>query len=113
MPCDTRLKRGQTIKQRADEVRKATAKIEQLLATGAVKAVVGPKGAFALQGLSEEIRDGITDACAYRRIMAGQSMTAKLAIMKAEQLAGTSISRATVASGMHSHDGGKTWHSGH
>ena len=113
MPCDTRLKPRQTIQERATEVRKAVERIAEQLTSGKVRAVVGPKGAFALQGLSETDRDGITDACAYRRIMATGSASAKLAIQRAELLAGTAVSRQTVAVGVHSHDGGKTWHHGH
>ena len=56
-------------------------------------------------------RDGITDNCAYRRIMGPTGSTAdKLAIQKAEQLAGRTVNKVAVGQGVHSHDGGKTWH---
>ena len=113
MPCDTRLKPRQTISQRADEIRKAIAKINTGLQSGAIKAKVGPTGGIAFIGLSEADRDGITDACMYRRIMATGSMAAKQAIQRAEMAAGRQVDRLAVAHGHHSHDGGHTWHHGH
>lgn len=110
MPCDTKLKAGQTIQQRATEVRTAVGKLAQALASGKVKAVVGPQGAIAFTGLATEERDGVTDACAYRRILASGSSLAIAAIQRAEQLAGRTVNRQVVGHGTHSHDGGKTWH---
>lgn len=109
MPCDTRLKPRQTIQQRATEVRQAMEKLAQGLATGRVKVVVGPQGAIAFQGFDQE-RDGITDACAYRRIMATGSAMARMAIAKAEQMSGRAVNRQVIGQGAHSHDGGRTWH---
>lgn len=110
MPCDTRLKRGQTISQRADEVRKAVQKIGERLVAGQVRVKIGPQGAIAFEGIPEAERDGITDNCAYRRLMATGSALAKQKIAAAEQLAGRSVNKQAVAQGHHSHDGGKTWH---
>lgn len=121
MPCDTRLKtyadgRKQTLTQRVAEVRNVIARVNALLAAGKAKAVIaksGPeRGAITFQGI-DDIRDGVTDACVYRWIMKTGSAQAKLAIARAEQMAGTSVNRATVAQGHHSHDGGHTWHHGH
>lgn len=109
MPCDTRLKPKQTIQQRAEEVRRAVARINQGLVTGRIKAVVGPQGAVAFVGLRDEERDGVTDACAYRRIMATGTSLAKAAIARAEALSGRSVNRQVVGQGVHSHDGGLTW----
>lgn len=113
MPCDTRLKPKQTIQQRAAEVRAAVARAVKLMAMGKVKAVVGQSGAVVFAGLSETDRDGVTDACMYRRMMAGASPLAKAAIARAETLAGRKVDSQAVAHGVHSHDGGKTWHEGH
>lgn len=110
MPCDTRLKTGQTISQRKAEVLKAVERLQQALVSGRVKAKVGPQGAIAFDGLTEAERDGVTDACAYRRIMVTGSALAKAAIARAEQLAGRSVDRQVVGQGAHSHDGGRTWH---
>ena len=114
MPCDTRMKRGQTISQRKDEVRRATEKFVAGLKSGKVKAVVDRKtGAVAFSGITDDERDGVTDACAYRRVMVSGSQMAIQAILRAEQLAGRSVNQQAVASGVHSHDGGLTWHNGH
>jgi hypothetical protein len=113
MPCDTKLKPKQTIQQRATEIREVVARLSAGLASGKVKAVVGPQGAVAFSGLAETERDGVTDACAYRRLMATGSALAKQAIARAEQIAGRTIDRQAVAHGHHSHDGGRSWHAGH
>jgi hypothetical protein len=110
MPCDTRLKPKQTLQQRAEEVRRAITRLSGALADGRVKVRVGPQGAIAFEGWSETKRDGVSDACAYRRLMVSGSILAKAAIARAEQLAGRSVDRRVVAHGVHSHDGGHTWH---
>lgn len=114
MPCDTRLKPKQTIQERAKEVREATQRLAAAIAAGRVKVVVDKAtGAVAFQNWDTTSRDGITDACAYRRLMATGDAMAKLHIAKAEQLAGRMVNKQAIAQGVHSHDGGKTWHSGH
>lgn len=114
MPCDTKLKPRQTISQRKDEVRRATERFIAGLKSGRVKAVVDKKtGAVAFAGLTEDERDGVTDACAYRRVLVSGSQLAIQAIARAEQLAGRAVDKRTVAQGYHSHDGGQTWHNGH
>lgn len=113
MTCDTRLKPRQTIQERAAEVRAAAERFARGLTTGKVRVVVDKKsGAVAFSGLTEEERDGITDACAYRRLMATGSAAAKAAIAKAEALAGRAVSREALAAGIHTHDG-VHWHHGH
>jgi hypothetical protein len=111
MPCDTRLKPKQTISERAAEVREATARLAVAIAAGRVRVKIGPQGAIAFENWDTQSRDGITDACAYRRIMATGSAMARMAIAKAEQLAGRGVNKQAVAHGHHSHDGGATWHS--
>jgi hypothetical protein len=108
MPCDT-PRRQQTIGERALEVRAAIAALDRALLRRQVRVVVGPQGAIAFTGWGAQERNGVTDACAYRRIMATGSTLAKLEIMKAEQLAGRSVDRSVVNAGTHSHDGGQTW----
>ena len=110
MPCDTRLKRGQTIQMRAKEVRTVVEVVGKLLAAGRVKPKVGAKGGIAFEGLTDADRDGVTDNCMYRRLMSTGSVQAKLAIERAELLAGRKVDRQAVAQGMHSHDGGISWH---
>lgn len=110
MPCDTRLKPRQTIQERAKEVREVVSFLDELIRKGKVAVKVGPQGAVAFNGMTDSEKDGVTDACAYRRLMVSGSATAKAAIARAEQLAGRSIDRRAVAIGAHSHDGGVTWH---
>lgn len=114
MPCDTRpTKPRQTIQERVTEVRRAVAKLDELLRRRRVQVRVSPQGAVAFSGWTDQERDGITDACAYRRIMATGSALAKAEVARAEALAGRAVDRKVLAAGVHSHDGGKTWHRGH
>ena len=110
MPCDTMRRANQTVQERATEVRKAVAAIDKMVAAKKVQVKVGPQGAVTFIGIPDEDRAGVTDACAYRRIMATGSTAAKMAIARAEQLAGRAVDRKVVAQGIHSHDGGATWH---
>src|SRR5271165_3279289 len=110
MPCESMKKPGQTLQQRAAEVRAMVERLSAALASGRARAVVGPRGQVAFTGLSDRERDGVTDACAYRRLMVSGGALARAAVARAEQLAGRSIDRKTVAQGTHSHDGGHTWH---
>ena len=111
MSCDTRLKPRQTIQERAKEVREAVERLATAIATGRVKIVIDKRtGAIAFDGWDAISRDGITDGCAYRRIMATGSAMSKMLIAKAEQMAGRTVNKEAVAHGHHSHDGGKTWH---
>ena len=110
MPCNTKLKPNQTLQQRATEVRKAAERIDKMLASRKIKVLVGPQGAIAFAGLSDDERDGMTDACIYRMLTRSGSAAAKMAIQRAEQLAGRAVDRKVVAHGVHSHDGGNSWH---
>lgn len=110
MPCATRLKKGQTIAQRAAELRKRGEQIDKMLGAGRVGVKIGPQGAVVFTGIPEDVRDGMTDACVYRAIMARGSHAAKMAIAKAERLAGRAVDRKVVSQGVHSHDGGQSWH---
>lgn len=114
MPCDTQLKPKQTIQQRASEVRQVVYDVNSLIATGKIKPVVDRlTGAIAFEGISDAIRDGVTDACMYRRLMVSGSSLTKAAIARAEQIAGRTVDKRAIAAGVHSHDGGKSWHHGH
>ena len=110
MPCDTSFLPNQTISQRKDEITRAVGRLSTLLAAGTVKAKVGPKGSIAFDGWTNEDRSRVTDACAYRRVMATGSALAKAQIAKAEAMAGRTVDRQVVGHGVHSHDGGQTWH---
>jgi len=111
MACDTQLQPRQTIQGRAAEVRAAVAALARGLASGAIKARVGAQGAIAFEGWQE--RDGVTDACAYRRLLVSGGPLALAALARAEQMAGRAVNRQVIAAGVHSHDGGRSWHHGH
>ena len=121
MSCDTRLKRNyrnqnrlQTISERAAEVRQVAIDVNSLIAAGKVKPVVDKRtGAIAFQGLDDNIRDGATDACIYRRIMVTGSSLTKAKLAQAEAIAGRTVNKQALAAGVHSHDGGGSWHDGH
>lgn len=110
MACETRLKPRQTIQQRADEVRRSVSKLDALLKKRRVKPKVGPQGAITFDGWSDADKDGVTDACAYRQIMKHGSSLAKAEVAKAEMVAGRQVDKKVIGQGVHSHDGGETWH---
>jgi hypothetical protein len=110
MPCDTIREENQTISQRASEVRKAVDTIAKGVATGRIKVKVGPQGAIVFDGIRPDERNGVTDACAYRRLLASGAASALAKIAEAERLAGRQVDRRIVGQGVHSHDGGATWH---
>ena len=110
MPCEGMRKKNQTLQQRATEVRAAVSRLDRLLLTRKVRPIIGPQGAVAFAGAGwEEARAGVTDACAYRRIMSTGSALARAELARAEQVAGRGVDRKVVAAGVHSHDGGETW----
>jgi len=110
MPCDKKLRQGQTLSQRKTEIREAVARLSKLIVSGQVKPIVGPQGAVAFQGWSDEDRSSVTDACAFRMLMISGSAIAKAAVARAEQAAGRSVDRRVVAQGVHSHNNGLSWH---
>ena len=107
MPCDTILKERQTQAQRAREIKEALARLEQQLQSGKTQVKIGPTGAIAFVGWND--RDSVTDVCAYRTLTMQNSWALKQAVARAEALSGKKVNPMSVASGMHSHDGGHTW----
>jgi len=86
--------------------RKALQRLQQALAMGTVQVVVARgTGAIALKGWTDNA--GVSDVCAYRALSNTPEM--RRAVARAETLAQTRVNPVTVASGLHSHDGGQTW----
>lgn len=110
MPCDSQLQPKQTIQMRAEEVRASVRNLDALLKKRRVRPVVGPQGAITFTGWADADRARVTDACAYRRLMSTGSSLAKAEIARAEAMAGRAVDRKVVAQGIHSHDGGSSWH---
>jgi hypothetical protein len=103
MPCDTSYLPNQTLSQRKDEVTRAIGRLNTLLASGQVKAKVTPAGTVSFEGWTTEDRSRVTDACAYRRILATGSSLAKAQLAKAEALSGRTINKQMIAQGGHYH----------
>jgi hypothetical protein len=85
MPCDTVLEQNQTIEQRQRETKEALDRLERYLKNGTVQVKVGPQGAIVFQGWRD--RSGVS----------------------AQAMSGKRVNPKAVASGTHSHDGGRTW----
>lgn len=113
MPCDTRLAANQTISQRKEEVYSTVVNTQRLILAGVVKVKISKEGAIAFDGLTDADRNRVTDACIYRRLMSIGNNLVKAKIAQAEAMAGKTVNRQVIGQGMHSHDGGRTWHNGH
>lgn len=111
MPCDTNLRENQTLQDRMSEVERALKRLETSLQSGRVKVNIGQNGAVAFAGWQD--RDDVTDVCAYRTLAAQNSWALRQAVAKAEAMSGRKVNANAVAAGVHSHDGGGTWHKGH
>ena len=110
MPCDTTQTLTEYQRAAQDE---ALRDLERALGLGTVRVQVGAQGAVAFEGWREEDRAGLYDLCAYRKLSATNSPELRQAVMRAEALAGNKVNEQTIAAGVHSHDGGKTWNAGH
>ena len=114
MPCDTRRLDSLTPEQRFKQIRDSVSKLGTLLQSGKVSVKVDrATGAVAFINWSKEDRADISDVCAVRRLLAKNDVAFKAALAKAEAVAGRKLAVAAVGAGIHSHDGGKTWHGGH
>lgn len=113
MVCEYIRLQTQTAEERAAEIRETLKRLEGLLADGVVRVVVGPQGELAFAGWTKEQRAGVSDVCAYRKLTAKGSFQLRLAVQRAEQAAGRKVSQTAINAGVHSHDGGQTFHPGH
>ena len=64
-------------------------------------------------GWQQEDRSGLSDLCAYRKLLASNSPELRRAVARAEVVAGRKIDPRMVSAGVHSHDDGKSFHPGH
>jgi hypothetical protein len=104
MPCLTQPSLTQT--QRSAQ-REALARLQRAIAAGSVTAVIGRAGGVAFAGWADADRAGVSDLCAYRAL--SNTPELRRAIARAEVIAGHKLDARTVAAGVHSHDGGRTW----
>jgi len=100
-----------TVRLTAEQTTKratALTRLETMLAAGTATVVIGATGAIAFKGWqSSDV--GMVDACVYRRLLASNSPGLRRAIARAEAVSGRKVNPQAIASGTHSHDGGKTW----
>ena len=111
MPCDQwRAAPAQTLSARKTQITEIMARVTVLLAKRQIKPVVDRKtGAITFDGIPSVLRQGVSDACIYRRLLAGKNPVAAAEIRRAEAAAGRPVSSKAVAEGIHSHDGGQSW----
>lgn len=110
MPCDTRPNMDEA---QIEEQRRAQERLRALLAAGVVTVTIGRNGALAFKGWQESERGGLSDLCAYRKLAAANAPELRRAIARAEAVSGLKLDQRALAAGVHSHDGGSTWHGGH
>ena len=113
MPCDSRLPAGKTLEERNREIAAALRVLEAKLQAGTVRVSIGANGAMAFQGWGAQDRNEVSDVCAYRALSAGNSWALRQAVQRAEAMSGRKLNPLSLSAGVHSHDGGKTWHPGH
>lgn len=109
MPCDTIREPEETPEDRKRTIMETVARLEAGLSSGQVKVKVGPSGGVAFAGWPQSTRNGVTDLCAFRRLQSMNSAPLRMALARAEALAGRKADPRAIASGLHSHDGGSTW----
>lgn len=107
MPCDSKPLTPTAIENQ----RAALNRLETGLALGSVQVIIGATGSIAFKGWND--REDLADLCAYRRLSAANSPALRKALARAEAMAGRKVDQRQVAAGVHSHDGGRTFHNGH
>jgi hypothetical protein len=107
MACDTTVRQGQTLAQRASEVEAALRKLRADLLTGRVQIKIAPNGAIAFVGWAD--RADLTDACTFRVLSFQNAPELRTAVARAEAMQGRKVNPRAVQAGHHSHDGGRSW----
>ncbi len=113
MSCDSNLPVGVTLEQRNRQITAALARLEASLTQGRTRATIGTNGAISFAGWDGEARSGVSDLCAYRALSAANSWALRQAVVRAEAQSGRKLNPLAIGAGVHSHDGGKSWHPGH
>lgn len=103
MPCDTKLREGQTLEQRGEQIKRALKRLEQKLSSGQVRVAIAQNGAVAFAGWAD--RDDVSDVCAYRVLSSEGSSALRMAVARAQAISGRQVSPQAVASGWHTHNG--------
>ena len=113
MVCDEQYLTNQSEADRLREIQEAMDKLERLLREKSVTLGISPGGAIVFRGWSDKDRARISDACAFRKLAVQNSWELRQAIATAQAETGRQVNMNAIGSGLHSHDGGKTWHPGH
>ena len=108
MPCNTDPRLTPVQRKRQAE---ALTRLEAMIAAGTVQVAIGPQGAIAFRNWTD--REGQSDVCAYRALAARNSPELRKAMVRAEAMSGRKASPQAIGAGIHSHDGGNSWHAGH
>lgn len=87
--------------------------LERKLAAKEVTLEVSRQGVLSFKNWNEVDRGGLADSCAYRALSQANSGEFRRALAAAEARAGVKLDRRFINAGIHSHDGGKTFHNGH
>ena len=102
MPCTTITLTEETRRLREE----ALAALKRGLAARIVTVKLSADGSLAFNGWTSPL---YADLCAYRKLSAENFTPLRMAIARAESLAGRRLNPTAVAAGTHSHDGGATW----
>jgi hypothetical protein len=97
------------MEQRKKEIKGAIDKLAISVMKRQARIVVGANGSVTIVGWQANDRAGITDACAYRRLLVQGNALVQAELKRAEQIAGRTVDKRMLAQGIHSHDGGNTW----
>lgn len=114
MACDFTVPQGMTPASRKTQIEQAVDRLNAALGAGTVKVTVGKTGAIVFTGTWQ--RDGVSDTCAYRKLLVSGSPALRMAVARAEAMAGRKIDPRAIAAGEHAHtdaSGSMTWHGGH
>lgn len=90
-------------------MKEALARLQTALGRGSVTVAIGPQGGLAFKGWAATERGGLSDLCAYRKLLSANSPELRRAVARAEGISGRKLNASALAAGVHSHDGGKTW----
>ena len=113
MSCNLMRDPQQTAEDRAREIQAALAKLQSALGSNQARYQVSPQGFVSIVGWREEDRRRVSDVCAFRMLATAGSWEHRKALAAAESRAGRAVNVQAIGAGVHSHDGGKTFHPGH
>jgi hypothetical protein len=104
MPCDSYVPKNTTPVQRKKQIEEAVERLNKAIAAGQVTLVVDrATGAVGFKGESGLKSNGVSDACAFRKLQLSGSFAFKQALQKAEMQVGRKINEKAIDAGVHMH----------